>query len=334
MVLSRDTLASFRTKNVQENDFLMKEIKTQVLQNVCEKRTFTAQLYGESGHLVVLLHGFPDTTGTFIHQVPALVEAGYRVLVPVLPGYEVSSCDGSDRYFVSDLVVWLTGWLDQLGESRVHLVGHDWGAVIAWLAAASHPERFYSLTTIAIPSLRHLPGAILRHPSQLLKSWYMGFFQLRGLSDRVVRAGDGWLIRQLWRQWSPDWEPPADHLSNVCQQLTQPAVQKSALAYYRCLFKVWDESHQRGRSLLNRTIAVPMLMISGARDGCMDTRLFDAGSVLDDYPAGITLMRIDGAGHFCHLEKPNQVNHILMQFIRRHAPARTGAASELSGHLG
>lgn len=311
----------------------MEDIKTQVLQNVCEKRTFSAQLCGENGPLVVLLHGFPDTAGTFLHQVPALVASGYRVLVPVLPGYESSSCDGSGRYFVSDLVPWLTGWLDQLGGTKVHLVGHDWGAVIAWLAAANHPERFHSLTTIAIPSLRHLPGAIAQHPGQLLKSWYMGFFQLRGLADHAVRAGNGWLIRRLWHSWSPDWEPPADHLDAVCRQLTQPEVQKAALAYYRCLFTVWDDAHRRGRSLLTRDIQVPTLMITGARDGCMDTRLFD-GAVEADYPAGITLFRIADAGHFCHLEKPQQVNHILKQFIRQHDPATTGPASELQGHLG
>lgn len=333
-IISGGTLVLVRTKNVQKNNVLMKEIKTQTLLNVCEKRTYTAQLYGNSGALVVFLHGFPDTVDTFIHQVPALVEAGYRVLVPVLPGYEASSCDGSDRYFVSDLVSWLTDWLDQLGENKVHLVGHDWGAVIAWLVAASHPERCYSLTTIAIPSLSHLPGAIMRHPSQLFKSWYMVFFQLRGLSDRVVRAGNGWLIRQLWRQWSPDWEPPEDHLACVCRQLTQPAVLKATLAYYRCLFKVWDDAHRRGRRLLNRTITVPTLMICGVRDGCMDTRLFDTGSVQDDYPAGISLQRIDDAGHFCHLEKPRQVNNILMQFIDRHSPVDPGLASELAGHLG
>lgn len=289
---------------------------------------------GENGPVVVLLHGFPDTWQTFDQQVPALVAAGFRVLVPVLPGYDSGSVDPAGRYFASGLVQWLINWLDALGEGRVHLVGHDWGAVIAWLAVVQHPGRFHSLTAIAIPSLHHLPRAVLHHPGQLLNSWYMGFFQWRGVAERALQAGDGWLIRQLWRNWSPGWEAPAAHLDAVCRQLLQPDIQQAALGYYRCLFKWWDREHRHGRSLLGLKVAVPTLMISGAQDGCMDTRLFDAALVEADFPAGIELYRLMGAGHFCHLEKPALVNHKLTQFLRHCQPAPTGTASELEGRLG
>lgn len=312
-------------KNVQQIHSSLHPIRTDSIQNICEKRTFTAQFYGERGKVVVLLHGFPDDYLTFSEQIPCLVNAGYRVLVPVLPGYETSSVDPEGHYHLVDLARWLVSWLDLLEQDKVHLVGHDWGALIAWMAGSMYPERFYSLTTIAIPSLRHLPNAILSHPSQLLNSWYIGLFQIPGLAEMALGAGDGWLIRQLWRRWSPGWDAPAAHIDRVCQQLSQPQVRQAALGYYRSLFHWQAAEHREGRQWLWSGVKIPVLMISGALDGCMDTRLFDKALVEHDFPAGVELYRIGGAGHFCHLEKPDLVNHKLTQFIQGHEAA-SGAA--------
>lgn len=321
-------------KNVQQSRLPWKEIKTQVLQIVCEKRTFSGHLFGETGPLVVMVHGFPDDYLTFAEQVPALVEAGYRVLLPVLPGYEESSVDPDGRYFLPELVWWLVSWLDELKEDKVHLVGHDWGAVIAWLAAARYPERFHTLTAIAIPSLRHMAQAIRHHPTQLLKSWYMGFFQLPGVAEAAVGAGNGWLIRRLWRNWSPGWNGAPEHVDRICRLLQQPAIRQAALGYYRSLFRVMDATHREGRSWLRQSVAVPTLMITGARDGCMDTRLFDTALVDADFPAGVELYRLMGAGHFCHLEKPALVNRKLLQFLNDSVASPARPQRELSRHLG
>lgn len=317
-----------------ESSLSLEGIKPYLLQNVCGKRTFSAQLFGESGPIVVCLHGFPDNYLTFRYQVPALVRAGYRVLLPVLPGYDPASVDPDGRYQVTELVRWLEGWLDFLNEEKVHLVGHDWGAAVTWLAAVMIPGRLYSITSIAIPSLHHLARGLLRHPGQLRKSWYMGFFQLPLLPERALTLGDGWLIRRLWRNWSPGWDAPDGQLYSVCNDLQQPGVAAAALGYYRCLFRLFDPENRAGRALLARKVDLPTLMISGGRDGCLDTRLFEEGLVEADFAGGVELYRLMGAGHFCHLEKPELVNRKLLTFLRAHTAGPVRQAGELAGQLG
>lgn len=309
-------------------------IKPQILKKVCEKRTFTAHYWDGSGPLVICLHGFPDTVNTFHLMVPALVQAGYRVLVPVMPGYEVSSVDPAGGYFVTDLAQDVVGWVDRMGEESAHLIGHDWGAVTAWLAAAMYPHRFFSMTSIAIPPLKRLGQALLHCPSQLLKSWYIGFFQLPLLPEQVLKAGDGAFVRMLWRRWSPGWQAPDALLQPALETLAIPELRKSALAYYRCLTRFFHSQHQKGRRALTLPYQVPCLMISGAEDGCMDSRLFELAMHENDFMAGGELYRLMGAGHFCHLEKPQLVHAKLLSFLEMHPKGAKKLADELAKHLG
>ncbi|WP_290576228.1 alpha/beta fold hydrolase [Ketobacter sp.] len=312
----------------------VKGIKPQILKKICEKRTFSAYYWDGSGPLVICLHGFPDTVNSFHLMVPALVEAGYRVLVPVMPGYEHSSSDPFNRYFVTDLAEDVVAWVDRMGEDAAHLVGHDWGAVTAWLASAMFPHRFFSMTSIAIPPLKRFGEALQRCPSQLLKSWYMGFFQLPLLPERVIKARDGAFVRMLWRRWSPGWPPPEALLQPALDALQDPIICRSALGYYRCLTRVFHPRHEQGRRALKLPYQVPCLMITGADDGCMDTRLFELGMREADFMAGAELYRLMGAGHFCHLEKPRQVHAKLLSFLELHPKGAKKLADELARQLG
>lgn len=312
----------------------VKGIKPQILKKICEKRTFSAYYWDGSGPLVICLHGFPDTVNSFHLMVPALVDAGYRVLVPVMPGYEHSSADPFNRYFVTDLAQDVVAWIDRMGEDAAHLVGHDWGAVTAWLASAMFPHRFFSMTSIAIPPLKRFGEALQRCPSQLLKSWYMGFFQLPLLPERVIQARNGAFVRMLWRRWSPGWPPPEELLQPALDALQDPVICRSALGYYRCLTRVFHPRHEQGRRALKLPYQVPCLMITGADDGCMDTRLFELGMREADFMAGAELYRLMGAGHFCHLEKPRQVHAKLLSFLEMHPKGAKKLADELARQLG
>ncbi|MEL0138063.1 MAG: alpha/beta fold hydrolase, partial [Halieaceae bacterium] len=101
------------------------------------------------GPVVRCLHGFPDNLGSFRHQQPAIAEAGYRVISLALRGYEPSSIPADGDYTVESIAADIIGVIDQLGSDKVHLVGHDWGAAVAYTAAAAAPERFESLITMA-----------------------------------------------------------------------------------------------------------------------------------------------------------------------------------------
>ena len=140
--------------------------------------------------LVLCLHGFPDNARSFRFQLPALARAGYRAIAATLRGYEPSSQPLDGDYSLATLARDVLAWMDGLGEAKIHLVGHDWGAAITYTAGAIAPDRFHSLTTIAVPHAPRLPEGIRAVPSQLSKSWYMMFFQLPAIAEWAVERDD------------------------------------------------------------------------------------------------------------------------------------------------
>ncbi len=280
---------------------------------------FSARSEG-AGPVVLCLHGFPDHAGSFRFQATALAGAGYRAVLPTLRGYEPSSIPQDGDLHIVRMAEDVVGWIDDLGAERVHLVGHDWGAVIAYAAVALAPERFHSLTTLAIPHPGRLQAGLRKVPSQLRNSWYMMFFQLRGLSDWVVERNDWAFIERLWRDWSPGWTLPAEELAEVKRTLAQPGVKRAALGYYRAMADRRSEAGRATAELLERRIEVPTLALTGAKDGCMDTRLHDLVMREEDFPAGLVVRRFDEAGHFLHQEVPEAVNEVLLGWLAEHAP--------------
>jgi len=140
------------------------------------------------GEAVVLLHGFPQRTSSWDEVVPHLHAAGLRTLVLDQRGYcETARPRGRRAYRLSELVSDVTALLDSAGLERAHVVGHDWGAAVAWGVAAAHPQRVRSLTAVSVPH----PAAFLKAmvaSDQLLRSWYIGFFQLPWLPEKVLTS--------------------------------------------------------------------------------------------------------------------------------------------------
>jgi pimeloyl-ACP methyl ester carboxylesterase len=266
------------------------------------------------GPVVLCLHGFPDHAFSFRHQLAPLAAAGFRVISPNLRGYEPSSQPGSAErnYHPMRVASDVIEWAEQLGP--LHLVGHDWGALVTFLATAVAPERFRSATVMAVPSFRAVEEGIGHHLGQLRNSWYMFFFQLRGLADWVVRSRDFAFIEKLWRDWSPGWNWEPEEMQRLKETFRRPGVLRAALSYYRATFNPFLVDSRRMRSLARQRIDVPTLAITGATDGCMDTRLFD---YMDPamFSRGLRIERIQAAGHFVHQEAPERVNQLLVQWI-------------------
>jgi pimeloyl-ACP methyl ester carboxylesterase len=286
----------------------------------------SARALGE-GPAVLCLHGFPDHDASFRQQLGPLAEAGHRAVAPLLRGYEPSSqpsrrvADYHPLQVASDVVAWAR----QLGDgSPIHLVGHDWGAIVSYLACALEPGLFRSLSTLAVPPFHAMEAGIRRHPGQLRNSWYIFFFQLRGLADRVVAARDLAFIERLWRDWSPGWSWDPSDMAALKRRFREPGVLWSALAYYRATLHPLLGDSREMRRLSAEPIPVPTLAITGARDGCMDTRMYDyVDSKL--FPHGYRMERIEGAGHFAHQEKPQAVNELLLDWIA--GASASGSAS-------
>ncbi len=290
------------------------------MQNITLKNgrlSFSAIEAGE-GPLVLCLHGFPDNYHSYDQQIPALVNAGFRVVIPMLRGYEPQSQPSNGDYHLNKMVEDVQGWINQLGAKKAHLVGHDWGAVIGYLTANTAPELLHSLTTLAIPPLQDLSVAIRNNPKQLLLSWYTLFFQLRGLSDWWVERSDWKFIEQLWHRWSPTWKIPQTTLASVKHTFAQPGVKKAALTYYRHSFD--NRSAQSKEIATTRALPTntPTLAIAGWEDGCMSAKLYDSPLHARHFSAGLKIERINGAGHFLHQEQPELVNELLLSWIIQH----------------
>ncbi len=268
--------------------------------------------------LVLCLHGFPDTAHSFRFLLPALAAAGYRAVAPMMRGYEPSSQPADGDYLLTTLARDVLGWADDLGADRVHLVGHDWGAAVSYLAGAMAPDRFYSLSTMAVPHAARFADGIKAVPGQLIKSWYMTFFQLRGFAERMVERNDWALIKRLWQSWSPGYTLSPQDWAIMRDVFAAPGVKSAMLAYYRqnASPAVMFGLKKTEASALT-CVPVPTLAITGADDGCIDTRLYDHLFQKEDFPKGFAVKRIAGAGHFAHLEKPEIIHALILEWLGR-----------------
>ena len=278
---------------------------------------FSALAQG-SGPVVLCLHGFPDNARSYRLQLPALANAGYRAISVHLRGYEPTSIPADGDYSNAAVASDIVAIIDQLEVERVHLVGHDWGAIKSYAAAAT-PERLHSLTTMAVPHIGRFMSEMSKHPKQLALSWYVYFFQLRGISDYAVRRRDYQFIRMLWRRWSPGWQPPEEELLSVIESLKQPGVTLATLGYYRDLMKARNiPLTAAAKRKAAFTVPVPTLALTGERDGCIDSDVFQALMKEEDFPAGLSLKQIADAGHFPHQEQADTVNTLLLDWFRQH----------------
>jgi pimeloyl-ACP methyl ester carboxylesterase len=278
---------------------------------------FSALEMGEGPEVVLCLHGFPDHARSFREQLPVLAEAGYRVLVPTLRGYEPSSQPREGGYHLVQLAEDVLGWMDGLGVRKAHLVGHDWGALMGYTVTALAPERFHSLVTLAVPHPRDAVASLFTDPKQLRNSWYSFFFQLRVVSDVALRWNDFQFIEKLWRDWSPGWTWPAEEMEALKRTFRQPGVARAALGYYRDFFRLWSPTNWRTQKILSAPVGVPTLALTGERDGCIDTRGFERMKPAT-FARGLRVDRIANAGHFLHQEKPAEVNQLLLEWFGQH----------------
>jgi pimeloyl-ACP methyl ester carboxylesterase len=287
-----------------------------------ETLKFSAIAQGE-GETILCLHGFPDHALSYRYQLPAFSEAGYRAVAVTMRGYEPSSIPKNaniDDFALIRLAEDVIAWIDELGVEKVHLVGHDWGAAITYLVASMAPEKLYSATAMAVPHLgRFGQEGFKKHPIQLRYSWYMFFFQLRGISDYVVERNNFKFIHRLWKNWCPTWNVPKKDVNLVVDTLSQTGVKKSALSYYRAMFNLASEANRETGRQARKKIDVPTLAITGVDDGCIHTDVFKSCMKQEDFEKELRVEQIQGAGHFLHQEKPEEINQLLLEWFKQYS---------------
>ncbi len=268
---------------------------------------------GEAGApLVVCLHGFPDIPRTWNSLTTVLVTAGFRVISPWLPGYAPSS-----RNVPLDLPAVIDRMLafieDISANAPVRLVGHDWGAFLTHVALSLKPDRFRAAAILSIPHPLVLEKNVVDFPKQLLRSSYMALFQVPAVAERLIRARDFAFIEWLWKIWSPGFSPGADYFEDLkqCLRVSMP----SPLSYYRSLRSPKDLRRLRGL-LETAPIPVPSLYLHGERDGCVGLELIHGQEQY--FSALFETIRFAEAGHFLHLERPDEVNRAIVEWFVAH----------------
>lgn len=269
-----------------------------------EQQRYVVSRRGE-GPDVVLLHGFPDTPYSWSEIETALVEAGWRVTVPWLRGYHEQTIVTGRRYDPETLGRDGLELLDAIGVTSAVMVGHDWGALIAYVAAALAPERVRAIATLGIPH----PSLLRRTPASL---WAVRhFFALKlPWSARTCRRNDFAYLERLYRRWSPGWSGPErdETVSRAKRALSSPATLDGAIAYYR------DLPLGGQPPALRRVPRLPGLVVGGEHD-LGEPELFTRTAELLGAPS--RALMVAGAGHWPHRENAAVVVPELLEFVAR-----------------
>jgi pimeloyl-ACP methyl ester carboxylesterase len=251
------------------------------------------------GPAVLLLHGFPDSHTLWRHQIPALAAAGYRVVAPDLRGFGASAMPaGIDSYSLLNVIGDVVGILDSLAIERAHVVGHDWGAAVAWGLASFVADRVDHLAVLSVGHPSSFAGAGFE---QRQKSWYMLLFQFEGVAEEWLSAND----YANFRAWSQ--HPDVDQ---AVADLSRPGALTAALNWYR--------ANVPASALVAPPLEFPPVV--AATMGVWssgDFALVEAGMTgSSTFVSGPwRYERIDGAGHWMQLEAPDAVNALLLDFL-------------------
>ena len=258
-----------------------------------------------SGPLILLLHGFPQLWWCWRAQIPALADAGYRVVAADLRGY-----GGSDKpprgYDAPTLAGDIAGLVRALGERDAVIVGHDWGGHLGFVVAALHPDVVRRLVVLSIAHPLRMRNSVLGSRHQALASRYLLSFQAPWLSERRLLKDDAALVGELFRTWSgPGWRD-ADSVASYRAAIALPGVAHCALEYYR--WAVRSQARPEGARLakaLREPVMTPVLQLHGAQDSCV---LPATARGSGRYVAGPYVWRqLEAAGHFLPEEAPDAV---------------------------
>jgi pimeloyl-ACP methyl ester carboxylesterase len=255
------------------------------------------------GTPVVLLHGFPDTNVVWRHQVAALTAAGFRTIAPDMRGR-----GGSDRppdvvdYALRNIVADVTGIMDALGVRRAHVVGHDWGAAVAWGVAMFAPDRVDHLVAISVGA----PGAA-GPPSleDLQKSWYRIVFLFEGVAEDLVSRDDWYLLREML-------QGGGEAFDHYVANLAESGALTAALNWYRANLPL-ERLIPAGPRPQFPQVSAPTMGVFGTDD------LYLTEAAMTNSFSKVTgpwrYERLEGVGHFIPLEAPDQLNRLLLDFL-------------------
>ncbi len=271
------------------------------------------------GPLVLLLHGFPEFWYGWRKQIPALARAGYRVWAPDQRGYGASGKPrGVAAYRVETLASDVVGLIQAAGVERAAaVVGHDWGAAVAWWVGIAHPDRLQRLVILNVPhpSRRVIRAAVRKRPRQLLMSWYILAFQLPALPEWLLLRRNGRVLAGSLRGRTPESITSEDR-ARYREAWAVPGAMTAMLNWYRAMLR--HPPRARGST----RVEVPTLILWGERDRYLTKEL--APLSLERCARG-QLRTFPDATHWLQHDEPGEVNRAILAFLEP-SPKAGGAA--------
>jgi pimeloyl-ACP methyl ester carboxylesterase len=277
---------------------------------------FEVATMGTGDKLALCLHGFPEHAYSWRNQMPLLMKLGYRVWAPNLRGY-----GGTDQpreisaYRTSTLVADVAGLIKASGAKETLLIAHDWGGALAWILAMRQPELIKRLVVMNLPH----PACFareLRRPRQLLRSWYIFFFQIPALPEFLLGRNDAQAIGDMFRHTSRRHAPIPEAVIDLYRQnAMRPGGLTAMLNWYRAMFRnrktlASREAGPRGARF--PVIATPTLFLWGDADIALDFRTTQG---TQDYVADLTFRVLPGISHWVQQEAPAAVNAMLEAWL-------------------
>jgi pimeloyl-ACP methyl ester carboxylesterase len=263
------------------------------------------------GPLVLLLHGFPQCSYEYRHLVPALARAGYRAVAPDLRGFgDTSRPARIEDYALRTLGDDVAALVDALGERNAHVLGHEWGGIVAAEAALSHPEKVDRLILVNGPPAITLGRAIHHSWRQRIRSWYVLVYRIPRLPEWLLTARHGWVMSLLLSDRAFSAEDLAAYRDAICK----PRAAWAGLAYFRSIAHTIKDDANR---LRGKRISSPTLVLWGERDRTLRRDL---------------ALRLDGqftnpprkvffpdVGHWVIEARPDEVARTVIEFLREPA---------------
>ena len=271
--------------------------------------------------IALCLHGFPDTAYGWRKIAPRVADSGWRVVAPFMRGYAPSSIPADGSFHVGAMMDDALRVRSAAGGTDGDVViGHDWGAAAATGLAAMPDSPFAKAVIMSLPpaaAFRSLSRAAdrgrvaLQLARQLLRSWYIFYFQLPWLPERSA----SWVLPLLWRRWSPGYRSAHEDLRHVDAAIGTPESWRAALGPYRATLRNTPPPARYAElnRLFTQAPILPSLYLHGRDDGCFTSAFTQwTERVL---PAGSEVAIVEHAGHFLQLEQPDKIAELVLAFI-------------------
>lgn len=256
------------------------------------------------GTVVLLLHGFPESSREWRAELAALGAHGYRAVAPDLRGYSPGARPAEvDAYRIDRLVGDVIAIADQLGAARFHLVGHDWGAAIAWLLAILYPERLRSLGAVSVPHPAAFARALQTDPDQQRRSAYVDFFRMTGVAEQALLADDARLLRSLYGDG-----PASESADEYVRLLSEPGALTAALNYYRAT------DFRQGAAL--PAVEVPTLYVWSTGDVALGRVGAEATGEFVNAPYRFEIL--EGVSHWVPEDAAPELSALLLEHVAAH----------------